>query len=74
MFRTFHQAAFLSTLVGVDVAEVAARAALAAVSALGDGKLKECLKLSSGAAKQQGMSYIYCELWIRQETNGYALL
>lgn len=47
------QAYFLSTLVGVDVAEVAARAALAAASALGDGKLKECVKLSSGAAKQQ---------------------
>ncbi|CAA3001483.1 Hypothetical predicted protein [Olea europaea subsp. europaea] len=53
MLMIFHQAYFLSTLVGVDVAEVAARAALAAVSALGDGKLKECLKLSSGAAKQQ---------------------
>ncbi|KAL2471834.1 SWI/SNF complex subunit SWI3B [Abeliophyllum distichum] len=47
------QAAFLSTLVGVDVAEVAARAALTALSALGDGKLKESFKISSGAAKQQ---------------------
>ncbi|KAL0392244.1 UNVERIFIED_CONTAM: SWI/SNF complex subunit SWI3B [Sesamum radiatum] len=32
------QAAFLSTLVGVDVAEVAARAAVTALSDLGDGK------------------------------------
>lgn len=35
--------------------EVAARAALAALSALGDIKLKE--SLTSGASKQQGMYY-----------------
>ncbi|CAI9764563.1 unnamed protein product [Fraxinus pennsylvanica] len=47
------ETAFLSTLVGVDVAEVAACAALAAFSALEDIKLEESLKISSGASKQQ---------------------
>ncbi|XP_073155099.1 SWI/SNF complex subunit SWI3B isoform X2 [Henckelia pumila] len=47
------QAAFLSTLVGVDVAEVAARAAVTALSDLVDGKIEDHLKAPSNIAKQQ---------------------
>lgn len=43
--RSCLQAAFLSTIVGVDVAEVAARAAVAAISDVGD-------------LKQQGIKYL----------------
>ncbi|KAK6116809.1 hypothetical protein DH2020_049439 [Rehmannia glutinosa] len=42
------QAAFLSTLVGVDVAEVAARAAVTALSDLGEGKQQESNNASNG--------------------------
>ncbi|KAH6778275.1 switch subunit 3 [Perilla frutescens var. hirtella] len=44
------QAAFLSTLVGVDVAEVAARAALTALSDVGEGKQLESSNASNGDA------------------------
>ncbi|XP_073053230.1 SWI/SNF complex subunit SWI3B [Primulina eburnea] len=47
------QAAFLSTLVGVDVAEVAAHAAVTALSDLIDGKNEDHLKASSNIANQQ---------------------
>ncbi|KAG8369307.1 hypothetical protein BUALT_Bualt15G0137700 [Buddleja alternifolia] len=42
------QAAFLSTLVGVDVAEVAAQAAVTALSDLGDGEQQEAADASNG--------------------------
>lgn len=47
------QAAFLSTLVGIDVAEVAAHAAVTALSDLIDGKNEDHLKAPSNIAKQQ---------------------
>ncbi|KAL3845914.1 hypothetical protein ACJIZ3_003317 [Penstemon smallii] len=47
------QAAFLSTLVGVDVAEVAARAAVTALSDLGNGKHQESSKAPPSITKQQ---------------------
>ncbi|CAI9757835.1 unnamed protein product [Fraxinus pennsylvanica] len=52
------QAAFLSTLVGVDVAEVATRAALAALSALEDIKLKREFEILKERKNKIGTPHI----------------
>lgn len=51
------QAAFLSSLVGVDAAEVAARAAVTAFSDIAEGKHQENLKASSENAKQKVINH-----------------
>lgn len=49
------QAAFLSALVGVDVAEVASHAAVKALCDLSEGRIKEHLKSLSAGTDNQGM-------------------
>lgn len=71
MIRTksnFSQAAFLSALVGVEVAEAAARAAVASLSDVDPRKMKEGLGSFANGARIQGTDHF---LWTSPEHFGF---
>lgn len=62
--RIISQAAFLSALVGVEVAEVAASAAVRALAALSYGAIKEDPGFLASHVRQQGTDKLCCEFVI----------
>lgn len=65
----FSQAAFLSALVGVEVAEAAARAAVASLSDVDPRKMKEGLGSFANGARIQGTGHLF--LWTSLEHFGF---
>lgn len=65
----FSQAAFLSALVGVEVAEAAAQAAVASLSDVDPRKMKEGLGSFANCARIQGTDHFF--LWTSPEHFGF---
>lgn len=68
------QAAFLSTLAGVDVAEAAARAAVTSLSQVGHGANREHLGTLARNTKLQGISHSDQELCLNHSGFGFTWL
>lgn len=64
IFLSSAQAAFLSALVGVEIAEAAARAAVKAISDLDDGASQQNVRSLDRNTRQQGISQYWLQLFV----------